>query len=75
MDLNIYGAVGFHLNGKPTVCGGRFEGEITSKCLSLSNGPAWNETFELKTPRKGASSIQINDNKALVIGGEDDSKQ
>jgi len=66
--LEVKGTVGFWTAQGPTVCGG-YGGE--NKCF-LYREHQWMPWTNMGTVRRFASTLQINPNQALIIGGRDE---
>jgi len=67
----VNGAVGFWTAQGPTVCGG-YDGEKTSNKCFLYKENQWTPWTNMGTARVFASTLQINPNQTLIIGGYDE---
>ena len=64
--LEVFGAVGFWTAQGPMMCGGW----NVKECF-LYKKHQWMNAINMRTPRKQSSVLQINHNKAIIIGGSD----
>merc|ERR1711953_427322 len=69
--LEVSGAVGFWTAQGPTVCGGYVGKKTSNKCF-LYKENQWTPWTNMGTVRRFASTLQINPNQALIIGGKDE---
>merc|ERR1712012_735448 len=70
--ISLDGAVGFTTAQGPVVCGGyKEDGSIIKDCFILK-GQDWTHWASMRTARRGAAVLKLNDDKALILGGRNE---
>merc|ERR1719414_2469705 len=70
--ISLRGAVGFTTAQGPVVCGGYKEDRSINKDCFLFDGQDWTHWASMRTARRGAAVLKLNDDKALILGGRNE---